>query len=644
MNDDLKDLIDKVPKDLLYNYYIIENHTIKETYTYFNIKCSDSFYKLLNYYNIKKPSPLNYLIAKASKEELIKYYIEENHSHEETINHFNLGSFPQLKKLCKYYDITKKESFKSILKRVSKEDLENYYIFQNHTQKESLKYFNLKPDAWYALLKHYEIKKGYRYGDFNDKPTKDILYDLYITQGLGMKEIASKYHINKSFLKLLLEEYNIPIRSKAESFKIGLSKLYDEKGKENVESQRVKRIQDSLMLRYGVSNINYVPGAIEKRKQTNLRKYGVDSWLKTQECRDKLNKFKEKNLQLKGFSNPNQINLPENLQKLLYNKEESIKFLSAFDKPTMEKIHGCFPSASYTVLQHWIDRLNLKEYIYYNKRGLEDDVEEALISLNINYDRYKNRGNRKTLENGQELDFYFPEYKIAIEINGNYWHSSERLPKNYHLQKSKLCASKGIRLIYIWEYEWNDPLKKEKIISLLKIAFNKVSSRIYARNCEIKQITNKEAKPFNEKNHLQGHRNAQVTYGLFYKGELVQLMSFSKSRWNKNLKDENSWEIIRGCPGSNNIVVGGVSKLFKHFINDYHPSKIFSYCDFNKFDGKGYETIGMKFVGYTGPDMKWLLKNGNVVNRQPKKHKELKENSSFCLWGAGSKKYIWIMK
>ena len=92
-----------------------------------------------------------------------------------------------------------------------------------------------------------------------------------------MKEIASKYHINKSFLKLLLEEYNIPIRSKAESFKIGLSKLYDEKGKENVESQRVKRIQDSLMLRYGVSNINYVPGAIEKRKQTNLRKYGVDS-------------------------------------------------------------------------------------------------------------------------------------------------------------------------------------------------------------------------------------------------------------------------------------------------------------------------------------------------------------------------------
>ena len=49
---------------------------------------------------------------------------------------------------------------------------------------------------------------------------------------------------------------------------------------------------------------------------------------------------------------------------------------------------------------------------------------------------------------------------------------------------------------------------------------------------------------------------------LYYKDELVQLMSFS---WNSH---HNAWEIIRGCPGSNNIVVGGVSKLFKHFIKE----------------------------------------------------------------------------
>ena len=97
-------------------------------------------------------------------------------------------------------------------------------------------------------------------------------------------------------------------------------------------------------------------------------------------------------------------------------------------------------------------------------------------------------------------------------------------------------------------------------------------------------------------------------------------MSFSKTRYNKNLKNDSDWEIIRGCPGSNNIVIGGVSKLFTHFIRDYKPDKIFSYCDFNKFNGKSYEAIGMKFIGYTGPDMKWLLKSGEVVTRKPSKH------------------------
>lgn len=175
---------------------------------------------------------------------------------------------------------------------------------------------------------------------------------------------------------------------------------------------------------------------------------------------------------------------------------------------------------------------------------------------------------------------------------------------------------------------------------LLNIALGRVEHKIYARQCMIKKITNKEAKALNEAVHLQGHRNAQVTYGLFYKDELVQLMSFSRTKYNRNLKDENSWEIIRGCPGSNNIVIGGVSKLFKHFIDDYKPSFVFSYCDFNKFDGKSYEALGMKFIGYTGPDMKWVLKSGQVVNRKPSKHADLKAKAIAQIFGSGSKKYL----
>lgn len=151
---------------------------------------------------------------------------------------------------------------------------------------------------------------------------------------------------------------------------------------------------------------------------------------------------------------------------------------------------------------------------------------------------------------------------------------------------------------------------------------------------------NREAKSFNEATHLQGHRNAQVTYGLFYKDELVQLMSFSRTKYNKNLKDENSWEIIRGCPGSNNIVIGGVSKLFSHFVKDYNPSIVFSYCDFNKFNGRSYEELGMKFIGYTGYDLKYII-NGKVYNRQHGNYKNIKDTIDARIYGAGSKKYLW---
>ena len=85
---------------------------------------------------------------------------------------------------------------------------------------------------------------------------------------------------------------------------------------------------------------------------------------------------------------------------------------------------------------------------------------------------------------------------------------------------------------------------KDKIIQLLKIALGIAENKIYARKCEIREITNQEAKILNDKVHLQGHRNAQVTYGLYYHDELVQLMSFSRTHYNRNLKGDNSWEII----------------------------------------------------------------------------------------------------
>jgi len=253
--------------------------------------------------------------------------------------------------------------------------------------------------------------------------------------------------------------------------------------------------------------------------------------------------------------------------------------------------------------------------------------------------------NRKTIMNpdsshGWEIDILLPDKKLGVEVNGVYWHSSlVNTPKNYHELKSKLADEQEIRLIHIYDSEWY--AKKEKIQQLLNIAINSANiTKVYARNCYIKEITNKEAQPFNDQTHLQGHRNAKVTLGLFTKNtnELVQLMSFSKT---SNARSNGAeWEIIRGCPGSNNIVVGGVSKLFNYFVKTYDPRSIFSYCDFNKFNGSSYVSLGMEFIGYTGPDKYWVV-NGTLLPRNPNRYKELKNKAEGVLWGAGSKKYLW---
>lgn len=184
----------------------------------------------------------------------------------------------------------------------------------------------------------------------------------------------------------------------------------------------------------------------------------------------------------------------------------------------------------------------IEKYLDENKYNQASHSEFKVVDYIKNiYNGPIEQHKRGILPNNLEIDIYLPEKHLGIEFNGTYWHSSlADTPKNYHFNKSVLASEAGIRLIHIYEYEWTDQGCQDKIKQMLSIALDTCSTRIYARQCTIRQITNKEAAQLNNKVHLQGHRNAQVTYGLFYKNELVQLMSFSKTKYNKNLKDDNS--------------------------------------------------------------------------------------------------------
>ena len=453
-----------------------------------------------------------------------------------------------------------------------------------------------------------------------------------------------------------------------------------------------EKIKENLRAKYGegVTSTSQVPGAREKAKQTMIERYG-DYYTRTQEYKDRsektnLEKYgtrigsmseivkenaKKHNLEKWGVDNPaKDPSIKKKIKDHFLDTygvvnpsqiEEVQKKNWAVRRPRVEKkiTKQCEDRNITPLFDFSKDYKGEKSYYKFvcNNCGLEFEAkpfnrticcpvcsssasgqEMSLRNFIVSIYEGPILYNVKDVISPLELDIYIPEKKLAIEYNGDYWHSTEQKEKRYHEIKSKACEAKGIRLIHIYECEWIH--SREKIESLLRIALGCGYSKIGARKCEVKKISNREARPFNEKNHLQGHRNAQVTYGLFYKGELVQLMSFSKMKYNRNLKGNDEWEIIRGCPGSNNQIVGGVSKLFKAFIKEYNPQLVFSYCDFNKFDGRGYEAIGMKFVGYTGPDKFYIDRAGYKIGRNPKKRKELEE-SCTTIYGAGSKKYIW---
>jgi hypothetical protein len=76
------------------------------------------------------------------------------------------------------------------------------------------------------------------------------------------------------------------------------------------------------------------------------------------------------------------------------------------------------------------------------------------------YDGEVIHGDRTVLR-PKELDIYVPEKNFAIEFNGTYWHTSpdpviNEEMKQRHEWKIKTCESLGIRLMYIWDYEWDD--------------------------------------------------------------------------------------------------------------------------------------------------------------------------------------------
>ena len=206
----------------------------------------------------------------------------------------------------------------------------------------------------------------------------------------------------------------------------------------------------------------------------------------------------------------------------------------------------------------------------------------------------------------QELDIYVPEFALAIEFNGLYWHN-EKANKDvsYHQNKTTACKNIGISLIHIFEDEWRDA--QDIIKSMITSRLRKTPNNVHARECKIVKLKPSQKKEFFLKNHLDGDTPSIAAWGLVDKNNSVVYAISVRQPFHRS--NNNKLEIARMCPKTYHNVPGGMSRLLK-VIKEYAIAEnydgLITYVDTRHGgDGKGYIDAGFDCTKSTSPRFWW---------------------------------------
>lgn len=394
-----------------------------------------------------------------------------------------------------------------------------------------------------------------------------------------------------------LEKYGSEHPSKNQIIQDKIKETCIKKYGENYQKEFTKRMMNSMEKKYGVSTNLKLKENIKKSKQTCLEKYGVDNYTKTKEFKDI---YTEKKYE-KVLNDP--------LVTPLFTKEELES--TSILKWKCKKCGNIFES-KYDY--NWKHRARcLKCFPLLNGESeSEKEIKQFLIDSKITNIQTKVRHLIPPLE----IDIYLPNYNLAIEYDGLYWHSEEcGISKDYHLNKTIQCQSKGIDLIHIFEDEWL--LKKEIVKSKLLSILKPINTQ--SENYTIKSLDESECKSIVNEIGLFEYQNRDISYGLYSNDQLVSTMSFFKI-------SDSTYEIRN---------VGGIINdiLINHFIKQFNPSKLISYCDRRWLDRKEFLKFNFTIAGYTDPSYWYTDCHTNQRNYRTKSNST--DNDLTKIWDCG---------
>lgn len=391
----------------------------------------------------------------------------------------------------------------------------------------------------------------------------------------------------------------------------------------------MEKFKNTNLDRHGVEYPMYNKELVEKLKNTNLEKYGVtcqlvDPSIKEKSDQSKLEKYGTlyplQNTEFKkqvddslfekhGIRNAQQKNYTEYGKSIFTNLDQFSKDLKDSQIIEMAERINCHPAVVYKFCSN-----NDIDLPIIQRQRQEIEISNFLNEYDIQF-----VCNDRSIIGGKELDFYLPEFNVAIEFNGVYWHG-EMMGKtrNYHYEKWKKCEEQNISLLSIWEDEWAIDTKKKLWQNKILYMCNKSDlPRIHARKCSVVKLSFQDSKAFLDQYHLQGHQPFIHSFGLIYNNQLVQVMTFFNTRDNK----PDQLELNRFCSINTHNVVGAFQKLLKHAVKNIDVSSVVSFSDNSYSTGKLYETTGFTLDSILTPDYKYVINSQRVHKQNFRKNK-----------------------
>lgn len=435
-----------------------------------------------------------------------------------------------------------------------------------------------------------------------------------------------------------LEKYGVEYTAKAKEVKDKIKQSFRQKYGVDYYTQteeHKKKVQETCLKKYGATNIvnskqykDKLKDINKKKEQTCIERYGSSTFVTSSQFKENQEniqkKYRETSIKKYGTDNYCKSNRFKNKvielfkQKLIDDGYDEVgyKFIQYHGNHNYELYcPHCNSNFMIDIKSQYYNRNAIRQEICTNCNPIQKNysiAEKELLDYVFSIYSGTIVENDRSIITPYELDIYLPDLRLAIEYNGLYWHSSEQKPNNYHRMKSDMCKEKGIHLIHVFEDDWtNKQLIIKSIIS--NFVNNSINRRIYARKCEIREISDQTLiNNFLVSNHLLG-RTTFISYcvGLYYNNELVSLITMHLLK-----KTEYKWELNRYAIKNGITVIGGAERLLKHITQTINYSSIITYNDNSIFRGLVYKRLGFQYVRTNVPS--YMFIQGDCLKRFPK--------------------------